>query len=371
MENIVLPSPITLEDVARLRLATADLYSIKNMEMNQPKKGMVRFFGEPICDMATRYPELRRRFEAHGYTPILREEEGVPVLIGIPLVLDSKPTQWQINLALFIATIFSTLFVGAINEEGFTGYQLWLGIPFSFSLLLILGAHELGHYFVARYHKVKVSLPYFIPFPSLFGTLGAVILQREPATNRRVLLDIGAAGPLAGLVFAIPILIIGLWTSNVEALPVKGEYILEGGSLLYAGIKYLIFGEFLPANGMDVYLNQVAWAGWVGLLVTGLNLLPIAQLDGGHMAYVLFGKGAKWLFIPALATFIGIGFIISGTFQYILFAVLIFFMGNNHAVPFDDVTPLDTKRKLIAIFCLILFIFTFVPVPITIIVALN
>jgi membrane-associated protease RseP (regulator of RpoE activity) len=365
MENIIASEPITLDDVGRLRQAIADMYTIDKMEMNQPKRGMVRFWGKPLCDLTICFPELRQRFEAHGYTPVLRGDVDQQVLVGVPFVIDPAQTRWQINALLFVATIFSTLYVGASNETGFTGYEIWLGIPFSFSLLLILGAHELGHYFASRYHKVKASLPYFIPFPSLFGTLGAVILQREPATNRRVLLDIGAAGPLAGLVFAIPIVIIGLWTSEVAPLPVETGYALEGNSLLYAGIKYLVFGEFLPSNGMDVLVNQVAWAGWVGLLVTGLNLLPVAQLDGGHMAYVLFGKYAKSFFLPALALFVGLGFALTGTLQYALFAALIIFMGNNHAVPFDDVTPLNPLRKTIAIFCLILFILTFVPVPLT------
>src|SRR5690606_10828231 len=141
-------------------------------------------------------------------------------------------------------------------------WQIWRGWPFAASILLILGAHELGHYFAARRHNVPVTLPYFIPMPlSLFGTLGAFIRLQGPVNNRRALFDVGAAGPLAGLVFALPILFFGLATSDVG--PISPGGLFEGNSVLYSALKYLVFGRLLPGGGEDVYLNQVAWAGWV------------------------------------------------------------------------------------------------------------
>ena len=286
---------------------------------------------------------------------------------GIYAPTEQKVT---INILLFIATIFSTLFVGAAGEEGFTGMQLWLGLPFCISILLILGAHELGHYFMARYHKVDVSLPYFIPMPiSIIGTMGAFIRMRSPMGNRRQLLDIGVAGPLAGLVFAVPILIIGLLGSEVSAVTTDQAYILEGNSLLYAGIKLLLFGRILPAGGEDVHLNQMAWAGWVGLLVTGLNLLPVAQLDGGHLAYSLFGKVAKYLFYPIIGCLVIL--LVTGATQWAFWLFLLMIFGNRHAVPLDDVTPLDNMRKFLAIGGLVLFLLVFVPVPLTMVDPTN
>ena len=178
-------------------------------------------------------------------------------------------------------------------------FELWRGLPYTIAILLILGSHELGHYFAARHHKLAVTLPYFIPAPfiSLIGTFGAFIQLREPMRNRKVLLDVGAAGPLTGLVFAIPILLIGLATSQVG--PIQPGGMVEGNSLLYALAKIIVFGRFLPNGSVDVYVNQLAWAGWTGLLVTALNLIPIGQLDGGHILYSLIGERARMPVLPA------------------------------------------------------------------------
>ncbi|MEZ4643085.1 MAG: site-2 protease family protein [Chloroflexota bacterium] len=249
---------------------------------------------------------------------------------------------------------------------------MWSGWPFSLSIMLILGAHELGHYFAARYHKVPVTLPYFLPLPppfSLFGTLGAFIQLKAPVKNRRALLDVGVAGPLAGIVFALPILIYGLATSKVGPIgppPTDGAILLEGNSILYALTKLAMFGRFLPDGNFDVQLNQVAWAGWVGLLVTGLNLIPIGQLDGGHVVYVLLGRRANQLFWPVLAA-LGALVIFTGTSTWVIWIVLLFFLGRNHAEPLDDVTPLDDTRRAVAILALILFLLVFVPIPLQIV----
>jgi membrane-associated protease RseP (regulator of RpoE activity) len=249
-------------------------------------------------------------------------------------------------------------------------------------MLLILGAHELGHYFAARYHKVPVTLPYFIPFPSFIGTMGAFIRLKAPIKNRRALLDIGAAGPLAGMVFAVPILIIGLATSSVGPPPETGYY-QEGNSVLYLLAKFVTQGQCLPdhspvcqalapvtdAGGggtratMDISLNQVAWAGWVGLFVTGLNLIPVGQLDGGHVSYVLFGRRARQFFWPAIVG-LAVLALLTGASTWWLWIVLLFFFGRSYAQPLDDVTRLDPRRRAIAIFSLVLFFLVFVPVPI-------
>lgn len=362
---------ITLEQVAGLRQSIADLYVIEDMTIGSPHPGYVRFRGQFMRDAGESFIEVRRRFQPQGFTPLLRQQDGEPVLIAMSIVFDPPPSNPRINLLLLIVTIISTLYVGAASDPAFTGQNLlreiWLGLPFSLSIMLILGAHELGHYFAARHHGVAVTLPYFIPMPfSLIGTLGAFIQLKAPVTNRRALLDIGAAGPLAGMVFALPLLIIGLKMSSVGPIDAGGGYVLEGNSLLYAFLKIVLFGRMLPDGAVDVSLNQVAWAGWVGLLVTGLNLLPVAQLDGGHIAYVLSGKWAKRLYWPVLIGLLVLGALVTqNVLQWGFWVLLLLLLGNRHAEPLDDVTPLDPRRRAVAIFSLLLFVLVFVPVPIT------
>lgn len=368
MENSSPPTTnLPLEEVEALRREIADLFVVYDTSLDKPEPGYVRFRGRFLVDTAVCFDDLRARFEKHQFTPMIRQEEDRTALIALPVVFNPPDSRGWINLALFIATILSTLYVGAIYETGDPETalrSLWLGWEFSASLMLILGAHEMGHYFAARYHNVPVSLPYFIPMPtsfSLIGTMGAFIRLKAPVKNRRALLDVGAAGPLAGMIFALPVLWYGLATSPVGPLP-AGGYMLEGNSILYALSKIVIFGRFLPANGIDVSLNQFAWAGWVGLLVTGLNLIPVGQLDGGHVAYVLFGKKARQLFWPVVLG-LALLVIVTGSFMWVVWIMLLTFFGRVHAEPLDDVTPLDGRRRWIAIFTLALFILVFIPIP--------
>ena len=196
-----------------------------------------------------------------------------------------------VNIGLFLLTLLTTTMQGALERHGYASvFPLRDGFSFSLPLMAILLCHEMGHYIAARIHKVPVSLPYFVPLPpgmGLFGTMGAVILQSR-TSDRRKLIDIGAAGPLAGLAVAIPVLIVGLFLSPVQ--PLVGVGVQEGNSILYAVLKRLIFGAWLPGEGRDVMLHPTAMAGWAGLLVTMLNLLPLGQLDGGHVAIAYFGN---------------------------------------------------------------------------------
>lgn len=196
-----------------------------------------------------------------------------------------------LNVALFLLTLLTTTMQGALERHGMSSmFPLQDGLSFSLPLMAILLCHEMGHYIAARIHKVPASLPYFVPLPpgiGMFGTMGAVILQSR-TSDRRKLIDIGAAGPLAGLAVAIPVLIVGLFMSPVQ--PLMGVGVQEGNSILYAVLKRLIFGAWLPGGGRDVVLHPTAMAGWAGLLVTMLNLLPLGQLDGGHIAIAFFGN---------------------------------------------------------------------------------
>jgi len=180
------------------------------------------------------------------------------------------------------------------------------GLAFAATLMAILMVHEMGHYIAARVHRIDASLPYFIPLPPQFslGTLGAVIRMRRPIDDRNRLIDVGAAGPLAGLVVAIPLLIIGLSLSEISTAPTGG--VIEGNSLAYIGLKFVVAGRYLPAaDGTDVLLHPMAFAAWVGLLITMINLIPIGQLDGGHVARAFLGNRHErfsallhWLLLP-------------------------------------------------------------------------
>ncbi len=266
----------------------------------------------------------------------------------------------------------------------------WHGGPwFAATLMGILVCHEFGHYFVSRHHGVEVSLPYFIPLPPQIslGTLGAVIKMDNPITDRNKLFDVGAAGPIAGLVVAIPLLVIGLTLSEVG--PVNPENMIEGNSVLYALLKYAVFGRWLPADGVDVNLHPMAIAAWVGLLVTMINLMPIGQLDGGHIARAALGQAhERWsgrfhILLPI------IGLVVSGTMftvamteghdwvdalayakhgaiPWLMWTVLLAVMrrqgGGEYHPPVED-TPLDPKRRLRALGMLLVFLLIATPVP--------
>ena len=361
---------VPLEAVQELRNDFTDLFQVSDTTLDDPEPGQVRFRGQFLQNPAACFDELRERFERHGFTPMIKNQNDRAVLIAFPAVFRPRESNPTINLLLLVATILSTLFVGAGYSATTTNemFMLWRGWPFSLSIMLILGAHELGHYFAAKYHKVPVSLPYFIPLPvpGSIGTLGAFIQLKAPVNNKRALLDVGASGPWAGIIFAIPILFLGLATSQVMPLPANMPYMAEGNSLLYALMKIIVFGRFLPADGLDVHLNQVAWAGWVGLLVTSLNLIPVGQLDGGHIAYVLLGKWAKNLFWPVIII-LGALVFITGTLTWILWIALLLLFGRRYAVPLDDVTELDPRRRVVAIMTLALFFLVFIPLPMQII----
>jgi membrane-associated protease RseP (regulator of RpoE activity) len=203
-----------------------------------------------------------------------------------------------------------------------------------------------------------------LPVPPL-GTLGAVISMQGPPRNRRHLLAIAAAGPLAGLAVAVPVLLIGLSLSTVEPLPSAGPYMMEGNSLLYAALKFVVFGQLLPGNGLDVIIHPVAFAGWAGILVTGLNLIPAGQLDGGHIVYALFGaRVARYVLWGVLAALAVLSVFWQG---WLLWLVLIFLFGRMRLAPLDELSGLTAPQKALAVAMLLLFVLVFTPVPMTVV----
>jgi membrane-associated protease RseP (regulator of RpoE activity) len=310
-----------------------------------------------------------------------------------------------IHVFLFVMTLFSTWFVGA---GGFGLIELWLtsilgadvmpyfqemaanGLVYMASIMGILLSHEMGHYLMARKNRVDASLPYFIPMPFLlFGTLGAVIVMKGRIRSRNALMEVGAMGPLAGLAVALPVLIVGLSLSEVGPIP-EGA-LLEGQSILYMVLKQLIVGD-IP-EGYDVMLHPMAWAGWIGLLITMLNLLPIGQLDGGHIFYALFGEAHRKVsrgFLIGLFL-LGAGVIVYSTWDaerlaltgyaywshimvgmnWLLLGLLLLVLfgrkkgrGFNHP-PTDD-NSLSPLHRVMGISCLVIFVVCFMPIPIRI-----
>jgi len=265
------------------------------------------------------------------------------------------------NLVLFCLTLITTVLAGAL-QEGVNPLthpeQIIRGIPFALALMGILSAHELGHYLVARKNGVNVTLPYFIPAPSFIGTFGAFIKMRSPARDRRMLMDIGAAGPLVGVVVSIPILILGLSLSEVKEI--EGQVGTNlGDSLLLWLISRWVVGEIPP--GHDVIINPVGFAGWIGLLVTSLNLLPVGQLDGGHVVYALVGEKQKKISKIVFAGLLALG--IFGWEGWLFWALLLWIMGFRHPPPLEWWVPLDWKRKVLGWVTLAVFVLTFIPVP--------
>jgi membrane-associated protease RseP (regulator of RpoE activity) len=266
-----------------------------------------------------------------------------------------------LHFFLFLITLFSTLIAGAL-QQGINlienPWSIWKGIPFSFTLLMILGAHEFGHYFMSRKHNIDVTLPYFIPAPSFIGTFGAFIKMKSPIMDRRILLDVGAAGPLAGMCVTIPVLLIGLYLSEIRYETVETG-INVGSSIFFSFMTWIVHG-FLP-DDVNLILHPIAFSGWIGLLVTCLNLLPVGQLDGGHVAYAVIGPKQRVVAKLIIAVLVIIG--ITGWSGWLLWAGILFIMGLNHPPVVYDWIPLDRKRKVIGWLTLLVFAMTFTPVP--------
>jgi membrane-associated protease RseP (regulator of RpoE activity) len=344
-----------LEVTGRVREALSGLMDIERYAWDD--RGALTIHGHLIGPAQAIYRAIRARMETLGFTPFLRRRDGKDELLALPGVIERRAPRIWLPVTLFLATIVSVVMTGAVYQGGIPA-----SLPFAATLIGILFTHEMGHYVVGRLRKAPVSLPYFIPLPfiSLFGTLGAVIVQREPMEDRKTVLEIGIAGPLAGLAIAIPLLFYGLATSTVGP-PAPAGYLQEGNSLLYIAAKWLVFGRFLPSGGVDVQLNGVAWGAWAGLLLTMLNLLPVGQLDGGHVAYALLGRRADYLAYAMIAICLALGVLVSNL--WIPLPLLALLIGPRHPPPLNDISRLDRKHIALAIFGLLVFVLLFMPSP--------
>lgn len=382
------------------------IFSIEDITQGTAQQGFItRYRGHLISeDTAAAYDQLAESLKPYALTPMFRIEDGKQVILLVSSRPDPKPSRPGLNLIMFLLTVISVLLSGGLTslEEPLSRNILQAaaqivqaGWPFAVSLIAILAAHEFGHYFAGRAHGVHVTLPFFIPMPfTPLGTMGAFINMKEVPKNKRVLMDIGVAGPIAGYVVSVIVILIGFSLSKLDAIPLsfsQGQGIqMEGNSLTYLLLKYISFGKLLPEpvnyggvepllywvkyfftgkpfplGGLDVMIHPVAWAGWAGLLVTTLNLIPAGQLDGGHIFHLLFGTRLSRRILPViLVALVGLGFVWSGWW---LWAGLIFLFGRIYAEPLDQITDLGTPRKILGVIALIIFLMTFIPIPLLII----
>jgi membrane-associated protease RseP (regulator of RpoE activity) len=389
---------MTFPETEVLSALVSRVFRIEDVTTGDPAKGpQWRFRGHLLYDdSVSAYDQLAAAVKPHGLTPLFRLEKGEQVIYLVNSPAKQKPANPWVNVVLFVITVFSVMLAGATPDGPLPADPLgqilallrniFTGWPFALAMLGILLAHEFGHYLVSRYHRTPATLPYFIPFPfSPLGTMGAAILMKGIPKNKRILFDIGVAGPLAGMLIAIPVLFLGLKLSALDTVIASPNSFIEGNSLIYLFAKYAVFGKLLPEpatygnlspflywlryfftgtpspiGGTDVFIHPVAFAGWAGLLVTALNLVPAGTLDGGHVVYSLFGEKARKAFPFLIAIMAALGFFWSGWW---LWAFLLFWLGRVNAETLDQITPLDSKRRLVAFLVIVLFVLVFTPVP--------
>ncbi|HLW59943.1 MAG TPA: site-2 protease family protein [bacterium] len=343
---------------AAIHDAVASAFPVQDFGVDQ---GRPIFTIIPGADDKARFLRLKRDLEPLDVLPLLRRRGGNTVVMLSPKPPATR-VQWSLPVALFAATLLSTFFAGLLNAQGgLPGQHLnpvTSGLAFSLSLMGILFCHEMGHKLVSIWRGIDASLPYFIPLPPLIpgfaiGTMGAIIFTRAPAPNRDALVELGASGPIAGFIAAIPVLIYGVAHSSVVA---------GGAALVHTClptprlVDFLISWILHPAPSAEVFIHPVLFAGWIGLLVTAINLLPGGMLDGGHVVRALFGARAH---LPISLAAAGIAVY----FRYYLMGALILFLARRgHPGPLDDCSPLTTRHLLLAGAVVVIFALSAVPV---------
>ena len=334
--------------VTELRAQLGDVFLTENVSVRRDGRG-VAFVGELLTDAESAFAVLEQRFKSLGYLASLRKVRGQDWVLVSPAPRTKATSRPIINLLMFLATICTVTLGGAL-QEGYNPLQdppltVLAGIPFAVALLAILVTHELAHFLVARTRGMRATLPYFIPIPfSPLGTFGAVIRMESPIKDRKMLFDVGISGPLAGLAVSIVALVVGLRLSEVTVPPPGAPFMPLGTGLLVDWITDLVMGP-LPDDVM-VLLHPIAFAGWFGVFVTAMNLIPLSQLDGGHVGYAFFGQAHRWVALVILVGLLAMGLLWTGWLVWGFFIMI--FGGLRHPPPLNDITPLDTRRKLLA-----------------------
>jgi len=364
----------TNSDVELLKEEVAQRFPFYDMRWND---NTVAFFCRIDKEvLEEKFDELRKSLSKKGYIPMLRYENGEHIIYVVKKPKRKEKPIW-VNIVLMVAVIITTVLTGSILYQGY--YDIWSmpdlmtifnfenllfgGLLFALPLFSILFIHEMGHYFISKKHNIATSFPFFIPVPPILpyfniGTFGAIISSREPMPNKKALFDVGFAGPIAGFMVAIPITIIGIATAKV--VPQVGINELSTGTTVFGSsllIDILVkIIHNLPAN-LTIDMNPVLFAGWVGLLITSINLLPAGQLDGGHIFRAVLGKNQKYIAWGAIFVMIFTGWWFFAFF--IMFAI-----GTTHPPPLNDNSELGVKRKLIFLLAIAILVLCFIPYPI-------
>lgn len=348
---------------------------VMDVQLAVEQEGVQIYRGHLREPASVAYDKLKRAFGEQNVPLIQQDEQFGTAIVVMPKPVEKavmvRPTHLWVNWLLFLITLLTTTWAGAahqgvdlLREPG----RFAVGLPYSIGLLAILGVHELGHFFAARHHGMDVTPPYFIPVPFSLGTFGAFIKMRSPAEDRCSLFDVAVAGPLAGLCIAIPALLIGLHSSvvipgtlNIPRGPLDGSSV--GSSILFALLAKASLGPAL-LQGSTIKLSPLAFAGWLGLVITALNLLPIGQLDGGHTTRAMFGARtgrlisnlAMWaLFLLALFVWPGLLF----------WALIVFFIAGNTVPPLNDLTPISPRRMWLGFFAFVILALILIPLPLS------
>ncbi len=354
----LLQPPLT-EPATRLQSLLSDVFDVEYVRIEEG--GAIAFYGYLLYAAEDVFPLIRARFEEEGFTPMLRRDRGLEVVIAVPGVVRPRPVNLTLNVVLFLATVGTTMWAGSFLAappqslaDILNPLRLLRGLPFALALLAILGIHELGHYFIARRHGVDVTPPYFIPVPFGLGTFGAFIQLRSPVEDRRALFDVGLAGPVAGFVVALPLMTLGLALSEVVPRPPQA---------LAAPLLVRWLGNIVQPHAANeaLRLHPIAFAAYIGLWVTAMNLLPIGQLDGGHVAYSVLGVGFRYVAWLTLFVMLGMGLTVWE--GWLVWAAFVALTGPNHPPPLNDITPLDRKRYFWFGIGVLIFAVTFLPRP--------
>jgi len=327
------------------------------------------FFCHEPDDLDYRFEELRKVLRQKGLFPTLRREGG-ELQVRISEKPEAKYRSSNFNVLLLFLTIGTTAWAGMLlwaahkgTDDIYTMQNLVYGLAFfSLPLLLILGIHELGHYYASKRHGVASSLPFFIPIPPLMipiGTFGALISMREPIPNKKALMEIGLAGPLCGILVAIPVTFIGIFLTNqYPTEPMLNPGDLGAVNIAFPLLMVLINGIYpLVESGS---IHPTLFAGWVGLFVTGLNLLPLGQLDGGHVMKAMLGERTRGVYLGVVLILVGFSFLYTG---WLMLLLLLLLLGINHPPPLNNITPLDGRGKIMGVLAISLLLLCFIPQP--------
>ena len=350
------------KEIEELKATVARYFSVYEVRV---RPEVLTFFVhvEPAT-LDNSFDEMRRQLIPRGYVPFITRDKGEHLVL-IQRRPPAKFVGFQVNLVMLALTIVTTVIAGATlwgayDDIGmFDVRSIAFGaLFFAFPLMLILGIHEMGHYITAKKYHVAASLPFFVPSIPPLGTFGAVISMRDPIPSRKALLDIGISGPLYGLAVAIPVTLIGLF---LMAGNPKTTEVVGGGAYVNTPFLYELLAMFIPfPTGSRVH--PTAFAGWVGLFVTALNLLPAGQLDGGHVARAILGDRAKYLSYFAILAMLALGLIVYE--GWLIIALFIMLLGARHPPPLNDITKLGMKRLAVGVVAVVVFITAFVPEPI-------